>query len=426
MTNTASQARLGSVTLTCLVIANMIGAGIFTTTGFSLASMPDPWWVMLAWIVGGGIAVTGSISYGALISRFRESGGEYVFLARRFHPLAGFLAGWVSMLAGFSGAIAFAALAFESYALPVDSHLPRGSLAVAAIIICAAAHGIRRSPGTISMNFLVFGKLLLLTGLITLGYVAWFNQPDSPIVREKMTPDVSTFATSVMWISLSYSGFNAAVYVAEEARVETVRRAMWLGCAAVTLLYLILNSLYLYAVPATEIAGKEDVAAITARYLGGTNWAWVVRLTIATALLTSVSSMMLAGPRVYNKMANDRLLPQWFAFGGDVPTGSILFQAVFSVVIVCAASLEALLNQLSFVLSLTSALAVLGLLIPPGTASNRNGMGRPVRLAALCYVIATFAIAGLAASRDTTALVTASVALGIGCLFYAATRRGLR
>ncbi|MGB0714719.1 MAG: APC family permease [Phycisphaerae bacterium] len=437
MTGAGQSPGLGQVTLVCLVVANMIGAGIFTTTGYSLAGLQSPAWVMLAWCIGGVIAIAGAISYGALVMTFRESGGEYLFLARRFHPLAGFLAGWVSMLAGFTGAIAFAALAFESYIAANMTQVPSGSLAVAAILFSAATHAIRRKPGTLSMNILVFGKLTLLLILILCGYVAWTGNHDvtpvltpetpsiaapsvsAPSVTEPTiaAPTIAALATTVMWISLSFSGFNAAVYVAEESSVRSVKRAMMAGCTLVVLLYLAANALFLFAVPGDTIRGHEDVAARTAAHLGGATWEWCVRITISIALLTSVSSMMLAGPRVYHKMAVDGLLPRWFAFGSEVPTGAILFQAAFAIVIVYLADLKALLDQLSFMLSLCSAFAVTGILIP-GKQLEQGRITVTAKLAGATYVAATFVIAGLSASHQPRALIIASIALAVGLLFF--------
>ncbi len=149
----------GFWTLTFLVVANMIGAGVFTTSGFTLASLGDPWIVLLAWFVGGLVALCGAFSYGILIQRMPASGGEYVFLSRAVHPFAGFMAGWISLLAGFSGAIAFAAVALESY-LPGD--FPAKLPAVGVVVLGAALHGGRRWLGVGVQNTAVILKLFLI------------------------------------------------------------------------------------------------------------------------------------------------------------------------------------------------------------------------------------------------------------------------
>ena len=157
--------RFGFWTLTFLVIGNMIGAGVFTTSGYSLADLRSPWMVVAAWFVGGLIAITGAISYGKLVRHIPESGGEYLFLSRAVHPLFGCIAGWVSLVAGFTGPIAFAATTFEAYSLPAASRpswCRADMLACAVIILCLAWHAIRPKIGEYGQNIVVTLKLVML------------------------------------------------------------------------------------------------------------------------------------------------------------------------------------------------------------------------------------------------------------------------
>jgi APA family basic amino acid/polyamine antiporter len=212
-------ATLRSPTLVGLIVANMIGAGVFTTSGFALADLGSANRVMLAWALGGIIALCGALSYGGLARRFTESGGEYLFLSRALHPLAGFIAGWVSLLAGFTGAIAFAALAFETYISPLlDFTLPPKSLAIALIVTAALLHGARVGAGVGVQNVVVFLKFALIIIFIAAAiYAAKIIGADS-VVPPAPEFSLTAFAGSLVWISLSYSGFNAAVYVAGETR----------------------------------------------------------------------------------------------------------------------------------------------------------------------------------------------------------------
>ena len=219
----------------------MVGAGVFTTSGFALADLQSPNRVLLAWLVGGGLAMCGAIAYGALAREIAESGGEYVFLTRLVHPAVGFLAGWVSLLAGFTSAIAFAAVTFEVYAFPTDGRppwLPEGGLATAAIVASALIHGWHKRLGVLGQNVVVALKLCLLVGFLGFAFSrygggqGWVMTSDA-----EATPFVwAVFAQSLMWISLSYAGFNAAVYVASEAKLPqaTVPKALWLGAGLVT------------------------------------------------------------------------------------------------------------------------------------------------------------------------------------------------
>ena len=203
----------GFWTLTFLVIANMVGAGVFTTSGFTLESLGDPWFVMLAWLVAGIIALCGAFSYGLLVKQMPVSGGEYAFLSSSGFPFVGFVAGWVSLLAGFSGAIAYAALALEEY-LPGD--LPAKVPAAGVVVLGALAHGLSRVIGAATQNVAVGLKLMLLLAIV--GYGTWsmtsleWQGESSSDPRDG--PMILGFAQALVWISLSYSGFNAAVYLA--------------------------------------------------------------------------------------------------------------------------------------------------------------------------------------------------------------------
>ncbi|MGI9516285.1 MAG: amino acid permease, partial [Pirellulaceae bacterium] len=201
----------------CLVVANMVGAGVFTTSGFSFADLENRQYVMLAWGIGGLIAICGAISYGQLARRITESGGEYLFLSRLVHPSVGFVAGWVSLLAGFTGAIAFAAVAFESYAVP-ESVRPdwyvTGTVSILAIVVCGTLHALVVRSGLVTQNVVVGFKLVLLAAFVAFAF-SIFPERWAGVVVADQTNDFSIYAiaSTLVWISLSFSGFNAAVYV---------------------------------------------------------------------------------------------------------------------------------------------------------------------------------------------------------------------
>ncbi len=357
-----SLATYGLTTLTAVVIGNMVGAGVFTTSGFALADLHTPERVVAAWIIGGGIALCGAIAYGALASVLQESGGEYLFLSRWVHPAVGFLAGWVSLLAGFTGAIALAALTLESYLHSMD-----GWLASGAILLCALLHGIRKAPGAWVQNLVVAGKLILLGAFVAVACFSLGNQsaPMNPAPGLPSSPfSLERFAESLMWISLSYAGFNAAVYVAGEAReASLVPKALLLGTTLTMLLYVGLNAVFVYADPGA-IAGQRDVAALAAKALGGRFLEGLTRVVIPLALFTSVSAMMLAGPRVYAQMARDGWLPASLRLRGEAaspPRGAIFLQAILAILLVWVSSIRELLSYLGFTLSISSACAVASL-----------------------------------------------------------------
>lgn len=429
---------LGIGTLTSLVIASMIGAGVFTTSGFALADVGTPQRVLAAWLIGGGVAVCGALSYGALAQCITLSGGEYVFLSRVIHPVAGFLAGWVSLLAGFTGAIAFAATAFEVYVMPDTirpAWLPADSLAIALVVVCGLAHGLRKQQGTVSHNIVVVLKLVLLVAF--LGYAAstfpsgaW--QGLSPSASTVPPFSLSAFALTLMWVSLSYSGFNAAVYVAGEARdaATNVPRAMVLATVLVMVLYLALNAVFVYAPIPAAIIGKHDVAAHAAAVLGG-RWLEVgVRAIIALALVSSVSAMVLSGPRVYAQMAHDGVLPRVLRMHGDVPHAAVALQVGLACVVILLAGLQELLSYLGFILSISAAATVASLFVLHRTAQRHTTeplssptpmLGYPFVPAV--FIVCTLGFASLAALHRPLESLIGLATIAIGLVLYAVFTR---
>jgi amino acid transporter len=418
--------RFGPGTLAALVVANMIGAGVFTTSGFTLADLGAPGRVLAAWAVGGVIAVCGAVGYGALARRLTESGGEYLFLARVLHPAAGFVAGWISLIAGFTGAIAFAAHAFESYVRPAGSSLPPHVIAVAAIVAAALLHALRARAGAFGQNGVVVVKLAVLAGFIVLATVKWAGDAPSWPAGEPGPFSLAAFAGSLVWISLSYSGFNAAVYVAGEARdpERTVPAAMLRATIAVAVVYLALNLIFVGFVPGEVVRGRPDVAFAAASHLLGERGAQIVRAVVALALLSSVSSMIMAGPRVFARMADDGVFPAALKFRGEAPAAAIAVQAALAIVLVLVSDLQSLLGYLGLTLSLSAALTVSCVFV----LRRRHGAAAApvtgsIALPAV-YVVATVALAALAASRQPWEWVAAGATVISGLAAWRVARRG--
>ncbi len=415
---------LGLYSLTGLVIANMIGAGVFTTSGFAIGDLGSPVLVVLAWFIGGCLALCGALSYGCLARLMPVSGGEYLFLHRSIHPLAGFVAGWVSLLAGFTGAIAYAAISFEAYLMPqaYRESLPANLLATLVIIIAAIAHGLRSRHGILLQNLAVIVKLVLIAGFFLLvlmgpplrswqGLQAW-QQNGSQVFS------IYAFAMTLMWISYSYAGFNAAVYIASEADepARMLPRAMFYGTLITMIIYLLLNAIFVFA-PAPElIAFKQDVAAIAASVLGGERLALLVRAIISVALFTAVSAMIMIGPRVYAQMADDGLMPAILRFRGEVPAVAILMQTVLAILVVWISTLRELLSYLGFTLGLSSVLTVCSLfiIVRRGGYDTAQLPGYP--WAPSIFIVFTLLFACLAAVREPWQMAGAvfTIVSGVG------------
>ncbi len=413
---------LGLFSLVCLIIANMVGAGVFTTSGFALGDLGSANRVVAAWIVGGLIALAGAVSYGGLVRRMTESGGEYLFLSRVIHPVAGFIAGWVSLLAGFTGAIAFAALTFETYAFPTrPDWLPSGVAASALVVVAALLHGVRVRTGAVAQNVAVVLKVALLMGfLLFAGFVA-VTEGAAPVTVVPGPFSLSAFAGSLVWISLSYSGFNAAVYVAGEAKdaQRNAPRALWIGTLVVTALYVALNAAFVYLPSFESVVGKQDVAAAAAQAIGGDSAALAIRVIIVIALVTSVFSLIMAGPRVYARMADDGVLPGIFRFQGtEAPTAAIFGQAALAILLISLSDLRGLLGYLGFTLSISAALSVASLFIL-AKREGRQAIAVPgYPFTPLFYVIVTLVLAGIAGARDPMQLLAAVVTIASGSVAY--------
>ncbi len=354
-----SPRQLGLVSAAALVVASMIGTGVFTTSGFALADLKSPWIVLAVWVVGGIMASLGALCYGALARRIPESGGEYIFLSRTLHPLAGHLAGWVSLLVGFSAPLAAAAIGFGEYTKLWLPGWPPQLIGTLLILVFTTIHALHIQRGAWLQNAAVILKVALIVGFAGLA----FARLNPPATEASPAVSATTFAMSLVWISFSYSGWNAAVYIGGEVHnpERNLPRALLLGTGLVTLLYLALNAIFVFSAPVEQLAGKLEIGQIAAASLGGPGWAHAVTAVVALALITSVSSMVMAGPRVYARMAADGYLPGWLSMGDGPPRASIIFQSVIALIMLWTATYQTLLTFIGFTLSLSTAAAVIGL-----------------------------------------------------------------
>lgn len=354
--------QLGLVSATALVVANMIGTGVFTTSGFLLGDLKSPWTVLAVWLVGGLIAMLGALNYGALARRIPESGGEYMFLSRTLHPLAGSIAGWVSLVVGFSAPLAAAAFAFGAYLKPWLPGWPLPAAGTLLVLVFTALHAAHVQRGAWVQNVAVILKVVLIGLFVVFGFTRLGLQEATGVPASPL----SDFAISLVWVSFSYSGWNAAIYIGGEVRdpERNLPLSLVLGAGVVTLLYVALNTVFVFATAPGELAGKLEVGQIAARALGGSGLATWVTALVALVLVSSVSSLIMAGPRVYARMAEDGCLPRWLASSGArPPRASILLQSALALILLWSATYERLLTWIGFTLSLSTAATVVGLMV---------------------------------------------------------------
>jgi APA family basic amino acid/polyamine antiporter len=408
---------LGLGTASAIVVANMIGAGVFTTSGFALADLGSAPRVLAAWALGGAIGLCGALSYGGIAQRIPISGGEATYLGRAVHPVLGFMAGWVSILAGFTGPIAAAALAIGPYA-GTAAGLTLSSGVVGSVVILAAAwlHAMRPDVGTSSLNLLVVCKGIALAAFCIWGAWAIAGSP-APAAPAAPGPfDVGAFAVTLVWVSFSYSGWNGAIYLASEIRdpERNLRRALWMPTLGVSLVYLALNAVFLAGPPET-LVGRPDIGAAAAEALGGVVAARVVAALVVIALVTSISVMVLSGSRVLARLARDGMLPAALGEGGIAPRAAIAFQALLCIAIVWLSDLAQLIATLGFTLGLSAATTV----VVAGWLRHREGAelvpipGYPV--VPLLFVVFTVGSSGFLVWRNPAdaALGTAMLLAGL-------------
>lgn len=442
--STQSVTGLGVFTLSALVVANMIGAGVFTSSGYSLGTLGNPGRVMLAWIFCGAWAICGAIAYGSLVARLPHSGGEYLFLSRFVHPSIGFLAGWISVIAGFTAPIAFAALTAALYLMPKiaawDPWLAEwirdagnyGEPCLAALVILVASlcHLIGVSLGAWVQNAIVAAKLLLIA--IMVGWAFFFTSQD--VWQGAALPDRDpnwfpsdlgawmVFAGSMSWIALSYTGFNAAIYVAGESQNadRLVPRSMLWATLLVTVIYLSLNYVFVYAPNPDSISFQGDVATIASQAVGGVGLERLVRITIVLSMISSVFAMLLAGPRVYQKMAEDGVMPKVLRGASGAPRFATLVQASLSIIAVFLADLRQLMEYLGLTLSACGALAVLSLWWIRRKLPSAAPLTLVEHLALAVYLsITLFILVGAWTVPDRRAAFIAMLAtFGLGGLVY--------
>lgn len=415
---------LGLGSATALVVACMVGTGVFTTSGFLLADLGSPAVVLLVWLVGGVIAALGALCYGALARRLPESGGEYVFLSRTLHPAAGYLAGWVSLLVGFSAPLAAVALAFAEYARPFVGPAPPARVLASALLLAATAlHAASLVRGARVHALAVGVEILLIVAFIAVGA----SRLSLPVeaVAPPARGGLGAFAVSLVWVSFSYAGWNAAVYLGGEVKDpdRNLPRAMLLGAGVVTALYLALNAVFVLAAPPAALAGQLEVGRIAAEALGGRSLALVVSGLIAFVLVTCASSLVMAGPQVYARMAADGYLPRFLAARtGQPPRAALLLQLAVALALVWTARYDSLLTYVGFMLGLSSAATVLGLVrLRLRLAADLPVPGWP--LVPALYLVFVLGATGFTVSRRPAESLAGLATLSLGLLAFAWQRR---
>jgi basic amino acid/polyamine antiporter, APA family len=374
---------IGFVTACSIVIANIIGTGIFTSLGFQLNDIQSGFPLLMLWVIGGIAALCGALCYGELSAALPRSGGEYHFLSKIYHPALGFMAGFVSATVGFAAPVALAAMAFGQY---FNGVFDAGSPVVVSFVvvwIVTVFHLRNLRVGSAFQNVSTLVKLLLIGALIGVGFFVPSNQPISflPASGDKAAMLSGPFAVALVYVMYSYSGWNASAYISSEIKrpEKNVPRSLLAGTGVVIVIYVLLNAIFLATTPAQELKGQLEVALIAGKHIFGDNGGRFAGAIICLGLVAAISSMTWIGPRVTMSMGEDHWLLRWLGRKNqhDIPTNAILLQLLFVNLLLLTQSFQDVVRYTQFSLLLCSLLAVLGVIVLRFTSPD---ITRPYRV----------------------------------------------
>lgn len=421
---------VGFAACVALVVANMVGTGIFTSLGFQLPSIPSHSAILLLWLLGGVLSLCGALCYAELSSTLPRSGGEYHFLSSIYHPAIGFMAGIVSIIVGFAAPVALSSMAFGSY---LHGVLPAISPTWASVTIVAIVTLFHLRDLRVSSIFQIFFTTVKIALVLFLS-VALLVAPAAPEV--KAGPALSyvltaPFAVSLMFTLYAYSGWNAATYILDEVKApwRTIPLALAAGTLTVTILYLGLNHAFLHAAPAAQMAGQIKVAQIAAGAAFGPEGGRIVAAVISLGLVSAISAMIWAGPRVAMVIGED--YPRMFGWlrlrnHAGLPVAAVIAQSLLSIAFLLTATFEQVLLYTQFALLACSFLAVLGLIV---LRRKRPDLPRPFRVPLypatplLFLAISAFAMIYTALDHPSAA-ACGLLTLLTGLVVYAIVSRG--
>ncbi|HZW59722.1 MAG TPA: amino acid permease, partial [Woeseiaceae bacterium] len=361
-------------TVIAVVIANMVGTGVFTSLGFQLLDLHSGFVLLMLWAVGGVAAVCGAMTYAELGAALPRSGGEYNFLARIYHPAAGFVSGWVSATIGFAAPTALAAITFAAYATSALQDEPdawlRKALACGLVVLLTLVHGgSRRGSGGLQSIFTILKVTVIIAFCVTALLAAPELQPvrflpvsgDGPLLLS------GAFAVSLIYVSYAYTGWNAATYLSSELD-DPQRTLPWIllgGTLVVMVLYVALNFTFLSVAPMTAMSGRVEVGFIAAEAAFGRTGGQLTGIVLALLLVSTVSAMTMAGPRVLQVIGEDfrglSLLGRTNRDG--IPSTAIYVQSLLTLAFILTSTFESILVFAGFTLALNSFATVLGVFV---------------------------------------------------------------
>jgi len=426
-----SQDKFRHFTVMAVVVANMVGTGVFTSLGFQLLDIRSGFVLLALWAVGGLAAVCGAMTYAELGAAMPRSGGEYNFLTRIYHPSVGFVSGWVSATVGFAGPTALAAMTFAAYGTSVfqmgENAWLEKSLAAALVIALTLVHASnRRNSGALQVIFTILKVAIIVVFCSAALFAVDSPQPVTflPVAGDGALITSGVFAVALIYVSFAYTGWNAATYLSSE--LENPQRTLpWIlmgGTMIVTLLYVALNFTFLYTTPMDAMVGQVEVGFISAEAAFGELGGRFTGLVLAMLLVSTVSAMTMAGPRVIQVIGED--FPALNALSkknkDGIPAIAIYIQSAIALLFIFSSTFESVLVFSGFTLALSSFTTVLGIFV---LRWRQPDLPRPYRtflfpLPPLIYLALTgWTLAFVLISRPVEGLFGLGI-IGLGLIFY--------
>lgn len=388
--------KIGMWTASAFVIANMIGTGVFTSLGFQLQGTHQMGAVMMLWLFGGVVALCGALTYAELGSAMPRSGGEYHYLGEIYHPSVGFVSGWISLIVGFAAPVALTCMALSSYACRIFPVLNPKWIALGVLTLITLIHTRDLKFSGSFQNIFTVLKIIVIIVFIACGFILPDNVQDYS-AQHLEAKDIFNpgFAISLIWVYYAYSGWNASTYMASE--IENPKKnlplSLIISTVVVTLLYLLLNYVFLHTTPMADLEGQIEVGLISAQNIFGNKIGNMMGLIISILLLSSISSMVFMGPRVAQVMGEDHKILRFLSYKNKrgVPLAAIAFQYVISFLLIITNSFEMITKYTGILLSMCSLLTVLGIFRHrrkfPNIERKYKTLGYPVTPIIFCLLI---------------------------------------
>jgi len=417
--------KVGLATAIAIVVANMIGTGVFGSLGFQVAGIPSGFPILVLWLVGGIVSFCGAVCYAELASIFPKSGGEYHLLSKAWNPFIGFLAGWLSVTVGFAAPVAANAALLGGYMGSITGLSPLW-FGIPVVVLVAIVHLGKLSNIGLFQSGFTYAKVVLILVLGLLAFSLGTAQPISflPAEGDGKLIASSGFAISLVYVLYAYTGWNAATYMMDEVRnpEKTVPLALLIGTALVTVLYLFINAAFLYSTPIEKISGQAEVGLIAAESILGAKGGMIMGILISFGLISTISSMTWAGPRVTAAIGRDHARFQTLGKlnKNGVPALAVILQAAIVLLLVASATFEQLINYVQALLTISSLMVVIGLVV---LRLRRPDLHRPYRawgypLTPIIFGSLSLYVLWFQIQQKTVEFLYGLGTLGLGVLIY--------